>query len=43
VNFVIENWYLFAAALVSGGLLVWPILTQGSAGGLKVSTAHACS
>ena len=41
MNFFIENWYLFAAALVSGGLLVWPILTQGTSGGIKVSTADA--
>ena len=41
MNFVIENWYLFAAALVSGGLLIWPILTQGTTAGIKVSTADA--
>jgi rhodanese-related sulfurtransferase len=41
VNFFLENWYLFAAALVSGGLLVWPMMTQGSLGGTKVSTTDA--
>ena len=41
VNFIIENWYLFAAALISGGLLVWPILQQGTTGGVKVSAADA--
>ena len=41
MNFFVENWYLFAAALVSGGLLIWPILKQGSTGGIKVSTADA--
>ena len=41
VSFLIENWYLFAAALVSGGLLIWPILTQGTTGGIKVSAADA--
>jgi rhodanese-related sulfurtransferase len=41
VNFLVENWYLFAAALVSGGLLIWPILTQGTTAGVKVSTADA--
>jgi rhodanese-related sulfurtransferase len=41
VNFLIENWYLFAAALVSGSLLVWPIVTQGASGGIKVSAADA--
>ena len=24
MNFLVENWYLFATALVSGGLLIWP-------------------
>ena len=41
MNFLVENWYLFAAALVSGGLLIWPILTQGTTAGVKVSTADA--
>jgi rhodanese-related sulfurtransferase len=41
VNFFLENWYLFAAALVSGSLLVWPMLTQGATGGIKVSAADA--
>ncbi|MFL6662256.1 MAG: rhodanese-like domain-containing protein [Rhizobacter sp.] len=41
MNFVIENWYLFAAALVSGALLVWPVLTQGTTSGIRVSTADA--
>ena len=31
MSFFIENWTLFALALVSGGLLLWPALT-GSAG-----------
>ena len=33
LNFVLENWYLFATALVSGGLLLWPVLTGGTGGG----------
>ncbi len=41
MNFFIENWYLFAAALTSGALLIWPILTQGTTGGIKVSAADA--
>jgi len=41
VNFFIENWYLFVAALVSGSLLVWPMLSQGTTGGIKVSAADA--
>lgn len=41
VNFILENWYLIAAALVSGGLLVWPLLTQGVTSGIRVSPADA--
>jgi len=40
LNFVLENWYLFATALVSGGLLLWPTLTGGIGGG-GVSAADA--
>jgi rhodanese-related sulfurtransferase len=39
VNFFIENWTLIAAALVSGGLLLWPMIKGGATGG--VSTAEA--
>jgi rhodanese-related sulfurtransferase len=41
VNFLLENWYLFVAALVSGGLLIWPVLTQASTSGIRVSAADA--
>ena len=41
MNFFIENWYLFAVALVSGSLLIWPVLSQGTTGGIKVSAADA--
>ncbi|MGZ5156399.1 MAG: rhodanese-like domain-containing protein [Caldimonas sp.] len=40
MSFVIENWYLFAATLVSGGLLVWPLLMQAG-GGERISAADA--
>jgi rhodanese-related sulfurtransferase len=40
LNFVIENWYLFVAALLSGGMLIWPMLTQGG-GTARVSAADA--
>ena len=40
MNFVIENWYLFAAALASGGLLLWPVLGQAG-GAARVSAADA--
>ena len=40
LNFVIENWYLFAAAIASGSLLLWPLLSQAGGGG-RVSAADA--
>jgi rhodanese-related sulfurtransferase len=40
LNFVLQNWYLFAMAIVSGGLLVWPMLS-GVGGGDKVSATDA--
>jgi rhodanese-related sulfurtransferase len=40
VKFFIDSWYLFAVAIVSGGLLWWPTLRRGvPAGG--VSCAYA--
>jgi rhodanese-related sulfurtransferase len=41
VKFFIDNWFLFLAAAVSGGLLVWPMLGKGAGGGAKVSTSDA--
>jgi rhodanese-related sulfurtransferase len=38
--FIIENWILILAALVSGGLLLWPAVKPG-AGGASVSTTEA--
>ncbi|CAN5427775.1 rhodanese-like domain-containing protein [soil metagenome] len=40
MNFFVDNWYLFAVAIVSGALLVWPLLKAGSAGP-GVTTAEA--
>ena len=40
VSFLLEYWYLVVAALVSGGLLLWPSLVGAAAGG-GVSTAEA--
>jgi rhodanese-related sulfurtransferase len=31
LKFLIDNWYLILAALVSGGLLLWPTLRRGGA------------
>ena len=39
-KFVIDNWPLIAVALVSGGMLVWP-LAAGGRGGAKLSTLQA--
>jgi rhodanese-related sulfurtransferase len=40
LNFLIQNWFLIVAALVSGGMLLWPMLTSG-AQGAAVSPAEA--
>jgi rhodanese-related sulfurtransferase len=40
VKFLLDNWYLVLAALVSGGLLLWPMLSRG-VGGSAVSSAEA--
>lgn len=40
VDFVIENWSLVLLALVSGSLLLWPML-RGGAGGGGLSAAAA--
>jgi rhodanese-related sulfurtransferase len=40
VKFFIDNWFLFLAAAVSGGLLLWPMLSR-SGGGAKVTAAQA--
>jgi rhodanese-related sulfurtransferase len=40
VSFFVENWILVLVALVSGGLLVWPLVSRGG-GALSVGTAEA--
>jgi rhodanese-related sulfurtransferase len=40
LNFLIENWFLIVAALVSGGMLLYPMLVSGAQGG-GVSPADA--
>jgi rhodanese-related sulfurtransferase len=40
LNFLLQNWYLILAALVSGGMLLWPLVVSGSQGG-AVATAEA--
>ena len=41
MKFFIDNWFLFLAAAVSGGLLLWPMLNKGAGGAGKVSTNDA--
>lgn len=40
MQFIVQNWYLFLIAAVSGGLLLWPVIS-GAQGGQAVSTAEA--
>ena len=41
--FLLNNWHLVLAALVSGGLLLWPVFkgSVGGLGGASVGTAEA--
>ncbi|MDP9045441.1 MAG: rhodanese-like domain-containing protein [Pseudomonadota bacterium] len=39
MKFLLDHWYLILAALVSGTMLLWPLLTAGGAG--KVSANDA--
>jgi rhodanese-related sulfurtransferase len=41
VKFFIDNWFLFLAAAVSGGLLLWPMIDKSAGGAAKVSTNDA--
>ena len=40
LDFVLQNWYLFAAAIASGTLLLMPMLSQAGGGG-RISAADA--
>ena len=33
MNFFVENWSLFLLAAVSGGMLVWPVVSKGARAG----------
>ena len=33
LKFLLDNWYLIVAAIVSGGLLAWPSLSRSARGG----------
>ena len=41
MKFFLDTWYLFVAAAVSGGLLLWPLLNKGAGGSSKVSAVDA--
>ena len=41
MKFLLDTWYLFLAAAISGGLLLWPLLNKGAGGSSKVSTNDA--
>ena len=40
MKFILEYWYLFLAAIVSGGMLAWPLIARGTLGG-SISAAEA--
>lgn len=40
MKFFVENWILILVAFVSGGMLVWPMVRKGGAGG-AVNTSEA--
>jgi rhodanese-related sulfurtransferase len=40
LDFVLQNWYLFAAAIASGTLLLMPTLSQAGGGG-RITAAEA--
>ena len=40
-SFLLNNWHLILAALVSGGLLLWPIIKGGAGGAAAVGAAEA--
>jgi rhodanese-related sulfurtransferase len=41
VKFILDTWYLFLAAAVSGGLLLWQSFGKNAGGSSKVSTSDA--
>ena len=38
MKFFIDSWFLILAALVSGGLLLWPLISRGSGSGKLTAT-----
>ena len=41
MKFFLDNWHLFLVAVVSGGLLLWPVLRKGGGGAGAVGTGEA--
>ena len=41
MKFFVDNWHLFLVAVVSGGLLLWPVLRKGGGGAGAVGTGEA--
>lgn len=39
MNFLIDNWMLISVALLSGGMLLWPMVRGGTGGGINAATA----
>jgi len=39
VKFIIDNWMLISLAVVSGGMLLWPLIMGARTGGITVSSA----
>lgn len=39
IKFFTDNWFLFLAAVTSGGLLLWPVLQRGAGKGVTPSEA----
>lgn len=39
MKFLIDNWMLISVALVSGGMLVWPVVQGATASGLTTAMA----
>lgn len=41
LDFLVNNWVLLLAALTSGGLLLWPMISQAQGGAQAVSVSEA--
>ena len=39
MNFLIDNWMLISVALLSGGMLLWPMVRGGTGGGINAAAA----